>query len=303
MSSRPSDYRWLPLGIVVAMATAIAGACAHHPDSTTSITTSPTPAAQTAVLLASQFPAIGTEIQVPYDPLLGKTSPYISMLDFTFTITGPAVAGARIEAVALDAAGNTCASALSDPQNVVGPTPVRVHVFDRLCALPFSTDRLRTTVFTGWDATRVNLANQTFNAAFSFRDALAVPSGSGLTIATLDWHDKVTGCGGKCSLPDDAMFAYCGAFDATGTTATVTLTINWDNGTTKAKTLSFSNQESASARHSVQNALWSVEVVGATVVVDSVYPRDLGPRPHGTATCSAVNVKGETASYTIQLPN
>jgi hypothetical protein len=125
-----------------------------------------------------------------------------------------------------------------------------------------------------------------------------------LSIATLDWHDAVPGCGGKCEQSGDGIFAYCGVAESDGASVTATLTIAWDNGPLQTTTTTFTHGESALSTRNVGYGFWGVRITGAAAFVDSTVPGDPKARipQAATATCSAVNARGESVTKSIRIP-
>jgi hypothetical protein len=225
-------------------------------------------------------------------------------LAMTFSVQfGTAVSGARLEVELLDAAGQRCADALSDPQDVRANLPVTFTVrgFAWSCRLPASTASATATLLTeagsGANLRRTTRVRQSFPIAYSYR-AFPTP-----VIASLDWHHMTAGCSGAgCTFPGEPMFVYCGAAEADGAAMTVTLDVTWDGAETQTTSTVFPAGASSLPSHNVQVQLWGVPVTGAAVVRTTVMQAGVnGALPHATATCTAVDVRGESVTKTISV--
>jgi hypothetical protein len=100
------------------------------------------------------------------------------------------------------------------------------------------------------------------------------------TISSFTWQSSVAGCG-SCLLPGEGASATCVAKAADGDPLTTTITIKWDGGPTYTGSRSFPLGASASTK-------------GASYAFGSTAPDPAT----ATASCSVVNLRGETAAAT-----
>ena len=223
----------------------------------------------------------------------------------TFSVMAPtAIPGASLKMTLLDSTGRACGYSFTGPQDVPAAGPVAftspIFVFSDTvgpvgCALPAAVASVQVTLLRlpqpGESLTTTEYHVQSFPLAYSLREYPRPPVGVPLTapsIASFTWRTIVFACGIPClPIPGDPVNVACVASAADGAEATISLSITWDGGTATTSSRTFP----AGATSSSGGAVFAF---GSTAT---------GQPPRATAECRVVNIRGETATSSIRIPN
>ena len=223
----------------------------------------------------------------------------------TFSVVAStAISGASLKMTLLDSTGRACGYSFSNPQDVPAATPVAftapIFVFSDTvgpvgCALPAAVTSVQVTLLRlpqpGGSLTTTEYHVQSFPLSYSLREYPRPPVGVPATapsIASFTWRTIVFGCGIPCfPIPGDPVNVTCVATAADGAEATIGLSITWDGGATATSSRTFP----AGATSSPDGAIFAL---GSTAT---------GQPPRATAECRVVNLRGETATSSIRIPN
>lgn len=293
------------------------GACGQPATPTAPVTPPalgvPNQAPSLDIAFVSSTPAVGSTIVTGADPN-GLPPEFLGgdVLVLTFTVqsaTATPVGQLRLEL--FDASGKRCGFISTAKYALPAGVPVTISTSPGTpglwlwsCAVPTTT----TTV----TATLVGLPYSPFPSkslplAFSYQPYAPLPAGlppTPPTIATLGWSDStMSPCDGYCHSPGDTIVVYCGVAESDGASLTATLTMTWDDGTQETKSVAFPPGASSLPSHSIPTPGPTPPVIGAVIAIyPTVRAGVNGAPPHATAVCSAVNVRGETATRTIGFP-
>jgi hypothetical protein len=268
----------------------------------TNTPTAPTSSAAASVSInfVSSSPAPNTIVVTGAGP--NDTPPdYLptSALSMTFSArSDKQIAGVKLKVELLDASGVQCGFSYSDPQDLLTdvPTSFTVGHFLWRCPVPTYTPLVEVTV-----STPTGPVQRFIQIAYMYQRYPVPPDvpPSPPVITALGWRSTVMGCG-DCAAPGDPLSLYCGAYEADGASVTTTLVITWDGHAPQSITTTF--PPGASSAPSRYVGYWSGPVTGAASVLSTGVPLDAGPLPHATAVCSTVNLRGDTATKTINVP-